>query len=198
MKAASCASAMRCPGGAIGRREPAAGSRGGAARRRIASRSRWRSAMSARCASLCARSPCSFACTSPRCRSGRARSAVARDRAEDGNAERGDGVGHELQMPLAADAIEHDAADPHVRIVRGEAAHQGRRRLRLARNVDDEQHRQSKSRGKVCRRAAAAGRAGDAVEQAHGAFDDEKIGAASRLVPPAHRSARASWPSCRD
>src|SRR5262245_9162326 len=62
---------------------------------------------------------------------------VTRDRAEDGNAERGDGVGDESHMPFAANAIEHDAADPHLRIVGGEAAHQGRRRLRLARDIDD-------------------------------------------------------------
>ena len=102
---------------------------------------------------------------------------VARDGAEDGNAERIDGVGHEPPMSLAADAIEHDAADYDLRVVSDEAAHQRRRRLRLPRHVDDEQHRQSKSRGKVCRRAAAAWRTLDAVEQAHGALDDEKIGA---------------------
>ena len=81
----------------------------------------------------------------------------ARDRAEDGNAERGDGVGHELHMPLAAGAIEHDAADPHLGVVGGESAHQGRRRLRLARNVDDEHDRQAETRGEIRGGAACGG-----------------------------------------
>ncbi len=45
---------------------------------------------------------------------------VTRDRTEDGNLEPSDGVSHELPMPLAAETIEHDAADPHLRIVRDE------------------------------------------------------------------------------
>ena len=106
---------------------------------------------------------------------------VTRDRTEDGNLEPPDGVSYELPMPLAAETIEHDAADPHLRIVRDEPARYRRRRLRLSRNVDDEQNRQSKRRGEVGRGPGPEPCAGDAVEQAHGALDDEKIGIRSTL-----------------
>ena len=39
---------------------------------------------------------------------------VARDRAENRNVERGDRLRHEPHMPLAADAVQHDPADPHL------------------------------------------------------------------------------------
>ena len=79
---------------------------------------------------------------------------VARDRAEDRNSQSHGRTGHESPMPLAADAVEHDAADPDLRIVHGETAHQRRRRLRLPRDIDHEQHRQAEAGGEVCGRSA--------------------------------------------
>ncbi len=61
------------------------------------------------------------------------------------------------------------------------ARHRGRR-LRLAGHIEHEQHRQAEPRGEVGGRAAAARRAGDAVEQAHDAFDDENLGALRGLA----------------
>ena len=101
---------------------------------------------------------------------------VARNRAENRNVERGNRLRHEPHMPLAADAVQHHPADPYVTIMRSEAAHQSRRRLRLPGDVDDEQHRQAKPRGKIGRRSGPKRRGGNAVEQAHGPLDDEKIG----------------------
>ena len=65
----------------------------------------------------------------------------------------------------------------------GKAAHQRRGRLRLPRNIDDKHDRQTEMRGEVgggaapCRRRGCVGR----LEQTHDAFDDEHVGAVSRL-----------------
>ena len=107
---------------------------------------------------------------------GQRQRSIARDRAEHGNVEGGDRLRHQPHMPLAADAVQHHPADPHVTLVGGEAAHHGRRRLRLPGDVDDQQHRQAEPRGEIGRRPGPERRRGDAVEQAHGALDDEKVG----------------------
>ena len=58
---------------------------------------------------------------------------VARDRAEHRNAERRERVGDQGAMAVAAELVEHDAADANLRIERGEARRDRGRRLRLAR-----------------------------------------------------------------
>ncbi len=90
---------------------------------------------------------------------------VARHSAENRHAQCGDGIGHEPAMPLAADTVQHDAGDPHIWIVRGEAPHQSRRRLRLTGDIDHQQHRQAKARGEVCRGAGASRRGFDPVDR---------------------------------
>src|SRR5262249_61585474 len=72
---------------------------------------------------------------------------IAGERAEDWNAERGNGFANEQAMTFAADAIEHHAGDANGGIVGREAADERSGRLRLARDVEDEQHRQSETRG---------------------------------------------------
>ncbi len=62
-------------------------------------------------------------------------------------------------MALAADAVEHDAGDVHGRVVGGEAARHRGRRLRLAGDIEHEQHRQAEARGEIGGGAAAARRA---------------------------------------
>jgi len=98
---------------------------------------------------------------------------IARNGANDGHTQFGNGVGDHLMVSRAADAIEHNAGNANIRIVGGKAAHHGRSRLRLGRDIEHQQHRQFQPRGKVRRGAATAGDAGHAVEQAHGAFNDE-------------------------
>ena len=82
---------------------------------------------------------------------------VARDRAQHRDAERLEGVRDQRAVPVAAQLVEHDAAEAHRRIVRGKARRDRRRRLRLARNIEHQQHRQAQARGEVRRRAGAAG-----------------------------------------
>ena len=67
--------------------------------------------------------------------------------------------GDHRAMPFAADAVENDAGDAHGRIVRGKAAHQRCRRLRLSRDVDHQHDRQAEMRGKIGGGAAPAARA---------------------------------------
>src|SRR3954452_8032254 len=106
---------------------------------------------------------------------GQADGVVARQRAHDRYAELADRIGHHLAMALAPDAVEHDAADTDVGIVRTEPPHHRGRGLRLRRYVQHKQHRESKSGGEVGRRTGAAARTGHAVEQPHDAFDDQQL-----------------------
>ena len=106
---------------------------------------------------------------------------VAQDGADHRHADRGDGVGGQAPMPLAADAVEHDAGDADAGIVAGKA-------LATAAAVCDWPETSSTSRtGRRSRRARsaaapdAAGLARNAVEQAHGALDDHQVGAAGRF-----------------
>ena len=75
------------------------------------------------------------------------------------------------------DPVEDDAGDAHRRIVRGKAAHDRGRRLRLPRHVEHQHDRQAEMarRDRRWRRAGRA--AGGAVEQAHDAFDHDEVGA---------------------
>ena len=123
---------------------------------------------------------------------------IARDGAENWNVEAGDRVRHEPHMPLAADAVQHHPADPHVTLVGREAAHDSRRRLRLPGDIDDQQHRQAEPRGEIGRRPGPERRGGDAVEQAHGAFDDEEVGMRGIFGDQRIDQRQAAWPSCRD
>ena len=84
---------------------------------------------------------------------------------------------HRVAVPGAADAVEHDAADPHRRVKAGQAVRHGGGGLRLAGHVQHQQHRQAEPGGEVGGGAGAAGWPGDAVEQAHRALDDEQIAA---------------------
>ena len=70
---------------------------------------------------------------------------VARDGAQHRNAERLERIGDQRAMPVAAELVEHDAADAHRRIVGGEARGDRGRRLRLARHVEHQQHRQAQA-----------------------------------------------------
>ena len=106
---------------------------------------------------------------------GQADGVVARQRAHDRHAELRDRIGHQQAMAVAADAVEHDARDTDVGIVRTEAPHHRRRGLRLRRYVEHEQHRKSKSGGEIGGRAGAATRTRHAVEQPHDAFDDQQL-----------------------
>ena len=98
---------------------------------------------------------------------------VARNGAKDRNAERRDGALDHQTMPLASDAIEHDAGGVDARVVAGKAAQHRGRGLCLACDVENEQD------GQVKRDRELGGRAGSlaarAVEQAHGGFNDQKV-----------------------
>ena len=107
---------------------------------------------------------------------------VARHRADHRDAQRGDGVGHQRAMPLAADAVEHDPGDADRGIVSEQSraprpppiAPVRRRRARAA--PADESARQGRRS-----RPMRPGSPGDAVEQAHDAFDHQQVGAARGL-----------------
>ncbi len=66
---------------------------------------------------------------------------IALHRAEHGHSRRRHRIGDQRQMARAADPVEHDAGNPHRRVVcRKPARHRGRR-LRLAGYVEHQQHR---------------------------------------------------------
>src|SRR5262245_49471680 len=65
---------------------------------------------------------------------------LARNGSEDRKAERRDGRFDHTAMPIAADAIENEAGDVSARIMGSKTAHERRGRLRLAGDIENEQH----------------------------------------------------------
>ena len=100
---------------------------------------------------------------------------AAAERAEDRDAGRNDSVGDVGAVPVGGDAVEDDAGDADGGVVRGKAARHGGGRLGLAGRVEDEENRQAIAGGEVGGGAAPAGRAGQAVEQAHRRFDQHEV-----------------------
>ena len=90
-----------------------------------------------------------------------------------------------------------DAGDAHLRVVGGEAAGDGGGGLRLAGDVEHQQHRQAVAAREVGGGAAAARRGRDAVEEAHGALDHQHVGARRLAARRGGRAAPAASPSCR-
>jgi len=74
-------------------------------------------------------------------------------------------------MPRRAHAVEDNACDLHVWAPMCESIRHYRRRLRLARDIENQYHWQAERCGDIRRRALPIGRT---VEQAHCAFDDEQ------------------------
>ena len=98
---------------------------------------------------------------------------VARQRADDRNPHRLDRLDDEPAMALAADAIDDDAGDFQPLVIGRAALDDRRRRLRLARHVDDQQDRHAERRRDVGRGAAAPALAGtpsnSPIEASHSA-----------------------------
>jgi len=91
------------------------------------------------------------------------------------------GFRHQDAMALAADAVEQNAGDAHRVIVRAKAARHRGGGLRLAGDVENEQHGKMEARGEIGRCAAPSPRPGKPVEQAKHAFDHEHLRIARRL-----------------
>ena len=98
---------------------------------------------------------------------------VARQRAHDRNAHRLDRLNDEPAMALAADAIDDDAGDLQPLVIGRAALDDRRRRLRLAGNVDDQQDRHAERSRDIGRGAGAPGLAGtpsnSPIEASHSA-----------------------------
>ena len=120
---------------------------------------------------------------------------VARNGAEDRDIEGGDGALDRGAMAIAADTIQYDTGDADARIEAGKAEHRGCGGLRLARDVEHEQDRETKVDGKLCRGALPDRADACAVEQAHRRLDDQEIGPGSRLMGDAVEQRRAHGPA---
>ena len=101
---------------------------------------------------------------------------IAHDAAEHGQSGGNDRLARAIAVARAGDAVQHDAADPHLFVVQGKATGNGRGRLGLAGDVQDQEHRQGETRSQVGRRAVPSRLAPDAIEQAHRRLDQEDIG----------------------
>jgi len=106
---------------------------------------------------------------------------VAHDAAEHGDPSRAHGAGHAVAVALAGCLVNDHAGDLDRRVVGGEAARGGGGGLGLAGDVEHEDHGQAEPGGEVGGGAAPAGLGCDAVEQAHGGFDDEQLGVPGRV-----------------
>ena len=153
-----------------------------------------KSAIASRRASSASVSP---ACTSPRWRSGSATLSSRGIAPTTGIPSASIASVDEPPMPLAADAVDDDAGDPQALIVGRAALDDGRRRLRLTRDVDDQEHRQAERRRDVGRGAAASGAA-----RARRRTGPSRLRTTPAPDPPrparrAHEAVRRSSPSCR-
>lgn len=107
---------------------------------------------------------------------------IAWDGAQGGKADAGESGLDAGAVAGAGDAVEDDSADAHAGAVGVHAVSDGGRGLRLAGDVEHEKDREGEAFGEVCAGAGAAVRARDTVEEAHGAFDEEKAGALGQVV----------------
>ena len=99
----------------------------------------------------------------------------SRQRAENGDPKRFDRLARQPLMTRAGDAIEDRAGDADARIIGRAALDDGRRRLRLAADVDAEQDRPAEHGGDVGRGAGSPGRGEDPVEKPHRALAEDEI-----------------------
>ena len=106
---------------------------------------------------------------------------VTGENAHDRDPQRLNRIDDKPAMALAADAIDDHAGDAEARVVHGAALDNGRRRLRLPRDIEDEQHRHAQRGGDVGRGAAAAGLRRNAVEEAHRGFAQRELACSRRL-----------------
>ena len=128
----------------------------GAATAIMPSRSRWRSARSARPAIRDARSACSAGLHQSEMTLGQDQPGIARYRAKDSDAAGRHGVGDEGAMPFAAHTVEHDPGDAHRLVMSGKPARHRRRGLRLPGDIEHQQHREAEARREVGGRTEAA------------------------------------------
>ena len=120
---------------------------------------------------------------------------VARDGADHRNVERADGAFDRGAMAVAADTIQNDAGDANAGIEAGKAEHRCGGGLRLAGDIEHEQDRETEVDGKLGGGALADRAGASAVEQPHGGFDDQEIGAGRRLIGDAVEERRPHGPA---
>ena len=85
---------------------------------------------------------------------------IAHERAEHRQPDAGHAVLDQPAMALARDLVEHHAGDRDARVVAGAAERDGGGRLRMAGDVEHENHRPAEQGGDVGAGARAAGLAG--------------------------------------
>ena len=149
---------MRCPGGGSSARRAARprGERRGEREHRVEVERR--SAITSASRSMKASSAaCSRACTSPRWRSGSAMSGLRCTAPTTGSPSASTASRTSRSCRGLATWFRTTPGDPHRRVVGGEAAGDRRRGLRLAGDVEDQQHRHAVAPRQVGRRAAAPG-----------------------------------------
>ena len=129
---------------------------------------------------------------------GQSQRRVAQDAADDRQADRFDGVAGQSSVPLAAQPVQHDAGNPHRRIVGGKAFRHRRRRLRLARNVEHQQHRQAVEPREIGGRTGAPGLGRECRRTGPWRFRSRRFRRRSPHPRPAPRAEPATSPSCRD
>ena len=100
---------------------------------------------------------------------------IAHDAAGHRKANLFDRVGAKRAMAFAPRTVQNDGGHLHRRIVMGKAMGHGRRRLRLARDIEDQEDGDVKEPRQIGGRAGAVIGDGNAVEETHGAFDKQKI-----------------------
>ncbi len=108
--------------------------------------------------------------------------AIAHHGASDRHARLFDGRTGQVDMPLAARPIDHDAGDLDLGIVMPEADRDSRCRLALAGDVKHQEHGYAQQTRQIRSRTGASLATGNAIEKAHGAFNQQQLVIVRRLL----------------
>ncbi|QTK80233.1 hypothetical protein AT6N2_C2658 [Agrobacterium tumefaciens] len=100
---------------------------------------------------------------------------VSQHTSGDGKADLFDSLRAQRPVSFAARPVQHNGGHGHRRIVVGKAMSNGGRRLRLAGHIQHQKHGNAEEPRQIRRRSGAIFRSRDAVEQAHGAFNENKL-----------------------
>ena len=101
---------------------------------------------------------------------------------------------HQQQMPGAGDAIQHYAGNGDARIIVHAALDDSRRRLRLAADIDHQQHRHAERRRDIGRSAGAPGWRGHTVKQPHRSLANYQIAVFCRAARQLRQHVRRHRP----
>ena len=110
---------------------------------------------------------------------------IPHDSADHRNIQLGQRIVQQCGVARAADTVQNDARNMHLRVLRGKAGHDRCHRLGHPPRINHQHHRQVKLARQICHGPFAIGRC--AVKEAHRALDNQQLWARSQLCNAGRR-----------